>query len=206
MWPGVVFFSCYKEVCWKVWSLVEEITSIFLKLSNQPTIEDEKESLPAIERFTGLLYRRSSNCVTTNDCRRDLFCQGRSTDNIPPSKFCTLETLRSSYVAGYILYLGTINDFPPSTTWYRRMGIEAVWWKACTPLVRSARSYFSHSWSSWFFFSQHKLIYTLLICWSLCAAVNTLQPIYYHYKIYYLLIDVAHHILSCWSTCSIEIH
>ena len=33
-----------------------------------------------------------------------------------------------------------------------------------------------------------------------------LQSKLYHYKIYFLLIDVAHHILSCWSTCPIEIH
>ena len=32
---------------------------------------------------------------------------------------------------------------------------------------------------------------------SLCAAVNTLQPIYYNYKIYCFLIDVVHHTLSC---------
>ena len=62
-----------------------------------------KESLPAIERFTVLLYHRSSNCVTANDCRRDLFCQGRSIDNIPPSSSALWKhLLRSSYVAGYI--------------------------------------------------------------------------------------------------------
>ena len=72
----VSFFShVTKKSAWKVWSLFE-ITPIFKKLSNQPTIEDVKESLPAFERFTVLLYHRSSNCVTTNDCRRDLFCQG----------------------------------------------------------------------------------------------------------------------------------
>ena len=92
-----------KKSAWKVWSFFEEITPIFKKLGNQSTIEDVKESLPAIERFTVLLCHRSSNCVTTNDCRRDLFCQGRSIDNITPSSSALWKHLLcSSYVAGYI--------------------------------------------------------------------------------------------------------
>ena len=100
----VSFFShLTKTSAWKVWSLFEEITPIFQKLSNQPTTEDVKESLPAIERFTVLLYHRSSNCVIANDCRCDLFCQGQSMDNIPPSSSALWKhLLRSSYVAAYI--------------------------------------------------------------------------------------------------------
>ena len=40
----------------------------------------------------------------------------------------------------------------------------------------------------------------------LCVAVNTVKSIYHHEKIYYFFNNFAHDLLSCWSTCSIEIH
>ena len=62
-----------------------------------------EESLPIIERFTVLLYNSTSNCLTTNECRKDLFCKGRSIDSIPPtSAALSKHVLRSSYIAGYV--------------------------------------------------------------------------------------------------------
>ena len=92
-----------KGSAWKVWDLFGDITPVFESLSDQPTLSLIEESLPVIERFTVLLYNRTSNCLTTNECRKDLFCKGRTIDNIPPTSAALLKhVLRSSYIAGYV--------------------------------------------------------------------------------------------------------
>ena len=65
---------------------------------------------------TVLLYSRTSNCLTTNECRRELFCQGRSIDDIPPiSAALWKHTLRSRYVAGHVWVQSMFKDrIPPN--------------------------------------------------------------------------------------------
>lgn len=97
------FSQVSKGSAWKIWDLFDDITPIFEKLSCQPSFTEVEESLPIIERFTVLLYNRTSNCLTTNECRKDLFCKGRSIDSIPPtSAALSKHVLRSSYIAGYV--------------------------------------------------------------------------------------------------------
>ena len=74
-----------KSAAWKVWNLFDDITPIFAALIHQPTFTQTRDAMPTIERFTVLLYSCTSNCLTTNKYRRDLFCQGRSIDNLPPT-------------------------------------------------------------------------------------------------------------------------
>ena len=75
-----------KNTVWKIWNFFDEATPVFMKLSDQPTIEDVKKAMPTINRFTVLLYNKTSNSLTTNKCRRELFCQGREIDKIPPTE------------------------------------------------------------------------------------------------------------------------
>ena len=89
----------------KVWESFEEITPVFEKLSNRPSLSDVEESLPIIERFTVLLYNKTSNCLTTNECRKDLFCKGRSINSIPPTSAALLkQVMRACFIAGYSWY------------------------------------------------------------------------------------------------------
>ena len=74
-----------KSAAWKVWNLFDDITPIFAALSHQPIFTQIRDAMPTIERFTVLLYSCTSNCLTTNKYRRELFCQGRSIDNLPPT-------------------------------------------------------------------------------------------------------------------------
>ena len=72
-----------------------------MKLSHQPTIEDVKNTMPSINRFTVLLYNRTSNSLIKNECRRELFCQGTEIDKIPPTEAALWKhTCRSAYIAG----------------------------------------------------------------------------------------------------------
>ena len=90
----------------------------FVMLSQQQM--QVEEARPVIERFTVLLYHRTSNLLTTNESRRDLFCQGRSIDNIPPtSEALKMHTLRSSYIAGHVWGQSTLQNqiLPEPNAW-----------------------------------------------------------------------------------------
>ena len=79
-----VFSHVSKKTAWKVWQVFPEINDVFAKLSEEPSDEVIRQTLPIIERFVILLYHRSSNCDSVNKCRRELFCKGRALDNLPP--------------------------------------------------------------------------------------------------------------------------
>lgn len=70
---------------WKVWELFDDVTSVFIKLWNQHSLNEVKDAMAILERFTVLLYSRSSNALTANKCSRELFFQGRAIGNIPPT-------------------------------------------------------------------------------------------------------------------------
>ena len=53
----------------KVWELYHDVTSVFIKLRNQSSLSEVKDAMPTLERFTVLLYSRSSNALITNECR-----------------------------------------------------------------------------------------------------------------------------------------
>ena len=40
-----------KNTAWKIWNFFDEGTSVFMKLSDQPTIEDVKKAMPTINLF-----------------------------------------------------------------------------------------------------------------------------------------------------------
>ena len=91
-----------KNTAWKIWHFFDEATSVFMKLSDQSTIEDVKKAMPIINRLTVLLYNKKSYSLTTNECRRELFCQGSEIDKIPPTQAALWKhTCRSTYTAGY---------------------------------------------------------------------------------------------------------
>ena len=100
----VSFFAhITKKTAWKMWQVFPEVNESFAKLSNEPTEETLRESLPVIERFVILMYNRTSNCTSINECRKDLFCKGRTIDKIPPTQAALFQQMkRASFVAGFV--------------------------------------------------------------------------------------------------------
>ena len=72
-----------KRTALKIWDLFLNVNKAFTNLSNHPTDNDIHEAMPIVERFVILLYHRTSNCTSVNECRRELFCNGRACENIP---------------------------------------------------------------------------------------------------------------------------
>ena len=98
-----------KSSAWKVWKSYDEVTPYFAPLSNQPSLDEVQAAVPTLERFTVILYDRTSNSVTTNARRRDLFCKGRLIDNIPPTSAALItHALHSAYIAGHVWGQSTI--------------------------------------------------------------------------------------------------
>ena len=56
-----------KNTAEKIWNFFDEATPVFLKLSDQPTTEDVKKAMPTINRFTVLLYNKTSNSKKFQD-------------------------------------------------------------------------------------------------------------------------------------------
>ncbi len=57
---------------WDTWKAFEEATSTFLSLSVGPDIVSD-EDIAVLERFTILLYDRTSTLVSVDECRKFLF-------------------------------------------------------------------------------------------------------------------------------------
>ena len=100
----VSFFAhVSKATAWKIWTLYPDVSEAFAMLSNRPSDEDIETSLPLLERFVVLLYHRTSNCDDVNSCRRELFCNGRAIDNIPPTQDALHQHVRrAAYIGGYV--------------------------------------------------------------------------------------------------------
>ena len=90
-----------KKTAWQVWEVFPEITDTFIKLSNTP-VDISAEDFAALQRFTVLLYDRSSCLLNVNDCRRMLMARKNcSYEGIPPTEGALFQhCLRAALVAG----------------------------------------------------------------------------------------------------------
>ena len=101
----VSFFShCGKTKAWNTWTNFSEITDTFKILSTLPTIGDVRMSMPLIERFVAVIYKLTTNCLTVNEARREMFVKdGRDLDSIPPTAAALFQhVLRASFIAGHV--------------------------------------------------------------------------------------------------------
>ena len=113
---GLCFFFCFtgcdqvsffahvsKKTAWKIWELFPGVSEAFASLSDQPTEAAIEKAMSVLERFVILLYHRTSNCLVVNECRRELFSNGRSCDNIPPTYAALLQHVRiAAFIAGHV--------------------------------------------------------------------------------------------------------
>ena len=75
-----------------------------LLLSQTSSEDDVIAAMPLIERYTFLIYKRTTNCFKVNDTRRELFVKEcRYIGIIPPTQAFLMEhAKRAAYVAGYV--------------------------------------------------------------------------------------------------------
>jgi hypothetical protein len=93
-----------KKTAWAVWRVYPEVTNSFNELSrSNDTISVENAA--SVERFSILLYDRTTQLSDINDVRKDLFTRkGRfKHENLPPTKAALTEhTKRAVYQGGHV--------------------------------------------------------------------------------------------------------
>jgi hypothetical protein len=89
--------------------------------------------LMKLERFTVLLYDRTSNKMTVNEARKQLFSKkGRQMQDLPPSQAALLQhAKRATFQSGYCWYMALQAQqklpCPSEWGWARSTGSEGAW-------------------------------------------------------------------------------
>ena len=98
------FFGKGKKSAWEAWNLYPEVTAAFIYMSTHPHTPLTKESqhFRYLERFTVVLYDKTSSLGSVNEARRELFCQKNWTmESIPPTQDALLQHCKHvAYHAG----------------------------------------------------------------------------------------------------------
>lgn len=83
------FFGRTKKTTWAIWNIYPEINQAFIHMLENPYTEVDGASpfFRLLERFTVLLYDKTSVLESVNEARLDLFCKkNKSLEYLPPSK------------------------------------------------------------------------------------------------------------------------
>ena len=97
------FYRRGKKTAWEAWNNFPEITSAFSRISLQPfeNFDAATSHFRMLERYTVLLYNKSSTLEDVNEARMELFCrENKSMENIPPTSDALLQhAKRATYQA-----------------------------------------------------------------------------------------------------------
>jgi len=79
------------------------VTEVFQSLSTALSISAVTEAVPVLERYTVLMYQRTSTCTMVSAARKDLFTRkGRDIESIPPTADALLQQAkRATYQASH---------------------------------------------------------------------------------------------------------
>lgn len=98
------FYGKGKKKAWEAWKCYPKVTDAFQLMAKRPYtyLNIETEHFKVLERFTVVLYDKTSSMETVNETRRDMFCQkSKSMDAIPPTQDALLQhAKRASYQTG----------------------------------------------------------------------------------------------------------
>ena len=77
-----------KLKAWATWQVFDEVTVVFVRYSKPcHSFSPHKDSVQVIERFTCLVYDRTSTVEDVNDCQQKLYINYvQSVDDIPPTR------------------------------------------------------------------------------------------------------------------------
>ena len=114
------FAQIGKKTAWKVWQNNNELTAAFYDLHEAPSVISEKTA-SALERFTVLLYDRTSEGSSVNEARKVLFTRkGRQMSTLPPTQAALKKHIeRAVFQGGFCWGLATVKnqDLPSPGEW-----------------------------------------------------------------------------------------
>jgi len=136
------FSGIGKKTVWDVWRSLPSLNTLFSCLSHTPeAITDEY--MEQIERFVVLLYSRTSQLLTVNAARKQLFSYGnRKLENLPPSRAALHQHVkRASFQAGYIWGQALIASpsLPSPGDWGWQKNVDGKWTPLWTTLSEASK-------------------------------------------------------------------
>ena len=131
-----------KKSCWEAWEAFPPVTSGFtFPLVNLfVPLTADAPSFRLIERFTCVLYERSSKCVEVNALRKDLFPQKvQHMTGLPPTQAALLEHVnRSLFQSSIWLQSFQARQNVPSADAFGWRKRNTLWEPVWTPLAEAA--------------------------------------------------------------------
>ena len=132
-----------KKSAWEVWKAYKPVTDIFCKLIENPASRVIEEMMHVLERFVILLYDRTSEQVSINFARKELFTKkGRQIESIPPIKAALYQHIkRAVFQAGHIWAQAVIPqpEIPSPADWGWTLS-ETGKWDVCWTTLPEASS------------------------------------------------------------------
>ena len=83
------FFGKGKKSAWEAWKCYHDVTSAFTSMALHPftEVDANAQHFQLLERFTIVLYDKTSDLQHVNDARKELFCQkGKTMERLPPTQ------------------------------------------------------------------------------------------------------------------------
>ena len=94
-----------KKTAWSIWSRLPELTQTMITLTENPDeFTEDSVHMAVIEKFTVLMYNKTSSKSTVNEARQFLFTHKlKSLESIPPTKAALFQhTKRAVLVSSFI--------------------------------------------------------------------------------------------------------
>ena len=133
-----------KLTAWETWNAYPEATAVFSQLSSTPILDDVDKHMDIIERFTILMYNKSSELNDVNSARRKFFTQGRQIKNIPPTRAALLQhTRRAAYQGGHVwapsnLIKAMTDEISPEGWGWKKL--DSIWHPVWTSLPQASKA------------------------------------------------------------------
>ena len=136
------FCGIGKKTVFDVWRSLPSLVTLFGCLSETPeAITDD--CMGEIERFVVLLYSRTSQLLTVNAARKQLFSYGnRKLENLPPTRAALYQHVkRASFQAGYIWGQALIANpsLPSPGDWGWKKDADGKWTPSWTTLSEASK-------------------------------------------------------------------
>ena len=90
------FFGKCKRIAWESWKSFPEVTEAFLSVMNQhfQFLKVDSTAMKLLERFTCILYDKTTPLVSVNELRQELFCKrAKMMENIPPTQVINISSI-----------------------------------------------------------------------------------------------------------------
>jgi 5'-3' exonuclease len=146
------FYGIGKKNAWEAWKCFQDVTHAFTYLALHPytDIKVDSQDFQLLERFTVIMYDKTSELEHVNETRKMLFCQkGKTMEALPPTQDALLQHLkRVVYQSGIWCTSEKIQQQTPSpegwgwtfneenNAWAPVWNILPVASKACSELVK----------------------------------------------------------------------